>query len=133
MADESKTTTDPIVHRTDDFISRYANNLRFQSYASDLQVLFGQSDMGSGKEVIEQHTAITLSWSQVKLAIYYLTAQLIMYEEQMEVPVQIHPLLIPIAWPDEPPEVALKTDPNAKQTLERLRELREKLISGLKE
>ncbi len=130
MPDESKPTTDPVVTRTQDFVSRYSSNLRFESYASDLKLLFGQSDLGSGKEVIEQHTAITMSWPQVKLAIYFLTAQLMAYEAQTGMAVPIHPILFPPAWPDEPPEEAVQADPNAKETLERLRELRERLISG---
>ena len=65
------------------------NNVRFESYASDLKLIFGQSDLGSGKELIEQHTAITMSWAQVKLAIYA-QANLIMYKTQTGVPVQGH-------------------------------------------
>jgi hypothetical protein len=128
MANEPK-PNDLVVHRTAEFVSRYANNVRFESYASDLKIIFGQSDQPSGKEIIEQHTAITLSWAQVKLGIYYLRAQLLMYEAQAGA-VSIHPLLVPAAWPDEPPEAAGKDDPRAKETLERLRQLREQLISG---
>ena len=129
MADASN-KSELQIHRTADFVSRYANNMRFESYGSDLKVLFGQSDQASGKEVIEQHTAITLSWPQVKLAIYYLQAQLTVYEGQTGRPVIIHPISIPQPFPDEVPEER-QGDQHAQETLEHLRDLRRQFISGV--
>jgi hypothetical protein len=130
MPDEPTPSPEVEVHRTADFVSRYANNIRFEAYGSDLKILFGQSDQASGKEIIEQHTAITLSWAQVKLAIYFLKVQLAIYEAQIGVPVILHPVSIPSAWPDEVPETG-KNDPKAEEALKHLQALREQLISSL--
>lgn len=117
---------EPIFERTEDFISRYSNNLRFESYGSDLKLIFGESDQATGKEIIEQHTAITLSWQQVKLAIYYLQLHLVLYESLYGL-VKLHPVAVPQAFPDEVPE-ASKNTPRAEETLLFLRKLRERVI-----
>jgi hypothetical protein len=130
MTDNSKPGSELEIRRAADFISRYANNMRFESYGSDLKILFGESDQASGKEVIEQHTAITASWPQVKLAAYYLQVQLLVYEADLGRPIAVHPVSIPPPFPDEvPPES--QNDPHAKDVLERLRALREQFISSL--
>jgi hypothetical protein len=128
MARKQKPSTPEVSFtRTVDFVSRYANNIRVEPYATDLKVLFGQSTQEPGKEVIEQHTAITLSWAQVKLAIYYLQVQLVVYEMQTGRPVMIHPVLMPAPFPEKVPDEAAN-DPHAEETMKRLRELREQFI-----
>ena len=133
MSDKPQTTPPNLAIptiRMPEFVSRYSNNIRFESYGMDLKLIFGQSDQASGSEVIEQHTAITLSWAQIKLAIYYLQVQLMVYEGQTQKPVSIHPVSIPAAFPNEPP-AEVKSDPHAKETLEKLRQLREEFIASL--
>ena len=117
--------------RTPDFVSRYSNNLRFETYASDLKMLFGQSDMASGSEVVEQHTAMTIPWAQAKLAIYYLQAQIILYEGQTGKPVAVHPISIPLPLPDAPAADEVEKYPNAQETLDKLRQHREEFIASL--
>jgi hypothetical protein len=128
MPDEKLQDGQPtlIFKRTDDFVSRYSNNCRFETYGSDLKIIFGASDQASGKEIIEQHTAITLSWQQVKLVAYYLQVQLALYEAQAG-PVKLHPVVRPQAFPDEVPE-AEKHNPRAEETLQFLRTLRERVL-----
>lgn len=112
------------VKRTSEFVNRYANNCRFENYGTDLKILFGQSDQESGGEVIEQHTAITLAWPQVKLLIYYLELNLTAYESDHG-PVNIHPVLIPAPFPES-------NDPRVSDQARKMRELREKLLTSLK-
>jgi hypothetical protein len=117
---------EPTFVRTNDFVSRYSNNLRFETYGSDLKLIFGSSDQATGKEIIEQHTAVTISWQQAKLAIYYLQVQLVLYEAQAG-PVKLHPVARPQAFPNEVPE-ASKDDPRAEEILQFLRILRERVL-----
>lgn len=65
---------------TDDFIARYANNVFFEPSLYDLKIVFGQSDLKAGPLVVSQHTAITMSWPQVKVMLYFLRSQLAGYE-----------------------------------------------------
>ncbi|HEX4002935.1 MAG TPA: DUF3467 domain-containing protein [Candidatus Acidoferrales bacterium] len=65
--------------RSEDFAAVYANNANFEASAWDLKVIFGQLDQAAG--VVDQHTAVTLPWSLVKLALYQLQAQVNLYEE----------------------------------------------------
>jgi hypothetical protein len=122
MSDEMN---QPPVRRTPDFISRHANNVRFENYGTDLKIVFGESDMASGSEVFEQHTAITMSWQQAKLFSYFLQTQLIAYETQMGAPIQIHPVSIP---PDVPKEVETSDLPHAKEVTKAFRTLRQRMF-----
>jgi hypothetical protein len=117
----------PPVHRTSDFVSRHANNARFESYGADLKMLFGQSDLSSGKEVVEQHTAITVSWQEAKIFAYYLLVQLVMYEAQIGQPITVHPILLPDPIPDHGPEGA-EDVAHMEETLGIFRELQARLF-----
>lgn len=64
--------------RSEEFASAYANNVGFESSVWDLKLIFGQLDQATG--IIEQHTAITVPWSLVKLSLYHLAAQITAYE-----------------------------------------------------
>lgn len=75
MPDEAnpEKPTDLGYERTDDFRSVYANNAYFESSAWDLKIVFGQLDQPVGQPAkIRQHIAITIPWTQAKLAVYYL-------------------------------------------------------------
>jgi hypothetical protein len=114
--------------RTDDFTEAYANNVRFESTVLDLKMVFGQSDQKSGREVVEQHTAITLPWPLVKTVIYFLALNVIGQESQNG-PITIPPIHIP-------PPIALPTDEERKQLVnvdalhERLKVFRDVFLSG---
>jgi hypothetical protein len=94
-ATSGKPTGQPIDYRTaDDFVVRYANNTYFEPSLWDLKLIFGQSDQKAGMNVINQHTSITLPWSQVKVVLYFLTSQLAAFEA-LNGRIQIHTGIIP--------------------------------------
>jgi hypothetical protein len=68
----------------EDFTSLYANNISFESSVWDLKMLFGQLDQsqGAGNPVVEQHTAMTVPWPQIKLMAYYLVVNLALHQNQ---------------------------------------------------
>ena len=76
MAEEDKSG----FRRGEDFESLYANNVQFESSIWDVKLIFGQFEQA--KSEIEQHTAITLPWSQAKLAAYYFMVNLVLHQEE---------------------------------------------------
>jgi hypothetical protein len=115
----------PPVKRTADFISRHSNTVRFETYGADIKFIFGESDMASGTEVFEQHTAITMSWQQAKILSYFLQTQLIVYEAGVGDKIQIHPVSIP----PEPATGAEESDlPHAKEVVQAFRALRKRMF-----
>ena len=62
--------------RDQEFLIRYANNTYLESTVWDCKITFGQTDLAEGKNVVVQHTAITLPWPYVKLFIYLLQTHL---------------------------------------------------------
>jgi hypothetical protein len=95
---------------TDDFIARYANHTFLESSLYDLKLVFGQSDQKAGPSVINQHTAITISWPQVKILLYFLRSNLAGYE-LVHGKVALEPGIVNPP-PDRPPTI-----PNVKQDL----------------
>jgi hypothetical protein len=59
-----------------DFISRYANNVAIETTLWDLKLIFGQTDDTIGANSVTQHTAITLSWTYLKVFNYLISSQL---------------------------------------------------------
>ncbi|HEX3682672.1 MAG TPA: hypothetical protein VHU83_09005 [Bryobacteraceae bacterium] len=66
--------------RTENFTARYVNNFKFENTVFDLKILFGQTALIGDEEISEQHTALTLPWSAIKLLVYRLQANLILHE-----------------------------------------------------
>jgi hypothetical protein len=112
--------------RTDDFVEGYANNLRFEPTVYDLKIIFGETDQSSGTETTQQHTAITLPWALVKLALFFL-----------EVNVAIHELvngkimIPPNQIPAPPNPIFPENDPNAAKAFEIVEKIREDFLSRL--
>jgi hypothetical protein len=86
--------------RTEDFQNLYANNVFFESSLWDLKLIFGQNAQHIGQSAVEQHTAITLPWPQVKLMLYFMGNHLLTHEIQNG-RVHLGPGLI-APLPDEP-------------------------------
>jgi hypothetical protein len=128
MTDPKSTPTTPVFKRTDDLVSRYANNARFEPNVFDLKMVFGQGDSSTGEEVIHQHTAITLPWSVVKLVIYYLRLHLMVYEADNG-NVKVPSNQTPQAFPELPPGQA--ESPAVKRALESVSKLRDDFISSM--
>jgi hypothetical protein len=81
---ENKPVVVGTVHkRGENFIERYANNTFFEGSAWDLKLIFGSLDQSLGPNHVTQHTAISLSWAQIKLLIFFLRFHLIAHEARM--------------------------------------------------
>ncbi len=90
--------------RDEDFVSLYANNVRFESSVWDLKLIFGQLDQSTGGEVIELHTAITMPWAAVKIMLHYLRLNIALHELENG-KVKINPRLFPTPPPPLTPEM----------------------------
>jgi hypothetical protein len=121
-----------LLRRAEDFVSRYANNVQFESSAFDLKVVFGLLDQSGApkfeKPSVEQHTAISLSWLEVKLVIFFLQLHLAGYEAEngkVKVPIS--------ALPSEPPSSLPRQfdTPESRKSLERIRKLRAEFLANL--
>jgi hypothetical protein len=113
---------------TEDFRSKYANNARFEATVYDLKIVFGETDLSAGAEVIRQHTAITIPWALVKVALFWLQFNFDVTE------VTVGKVAIPTTqippYP-QPTPAELANDPNAKSAAEIYRKLREEFIASL--
>ena len=115
----------PKFERDEDFASLYANNVWYEPSVWDLKLIFGQLDQLKSPNVVTQHTAIAVSWMQVKLMIYFLQIQLAAYEFQngnVKLPEGILPP------PPEPLPSEIQNNPHAKSLQERILNLREQLL-----
>ena len=79
MSDEP---SDLKFERSEEFVSLYANNVRFESSVWDFKLVFGELEQGKGDALVEQHTAITLSWPQTKVLAYFLTINTLIHQSQ---------------------------------------------------
>jgi|HubBroStandDraft_5_1064220.scaffolds.fasta_scaffold334949_1 hypothetical protein len=114
--------------RIKEFMEAYSNNVRFESTVVDLRIIFGQSDLQTGSEVVKQHTSITVPWPMAKLMIYYLAINVIGQETQNGT-IQIPPIQVPP--PIEPPTEELRKGLiNPDELYERLKAVRELFLSG---
>jgi len=64
--------------RSEEFEELWANNVLFESTLWNLRMIFGQVDL-SGNQVL-QHTAINMPWPQVKIAAYFIVANLMVQQ-----------------------------------------------------
>jgi hypothetical protein len=94
MESQSNAQPDNPFVRDEDFVSLYSNNVQLEQSAWDLKLIFGQLDQSSGKAVVEQHTAMTIPWAQVKLLAYFLELQVGSYEAEYGT-IRIHPSIRP--------------------------------------
>jgi hypothetical protein len=114
-SEEKKPTTQSAIEytRIDDFVSRYANNTFLESSLWDLKIVFGQNDQNVGQNAVVQHTAITLSWAQVKVLSYFLQANLLSHETVNGRVKLSSSLISPL--PDELPRDAIEQNPKARE------------------
>lgn len=118
--------------RGHEFVSRYANNVQLESSAFDLKLVFGLLDQSGAQNLetpsVDQHTAMSLSWTEVKLLIFFLQLHLAGYEAEngkVKVPIA--------ALPPEPPSVlpAQFDTPQGRQGIELIRQMRAQFLAGL--
>jgi hypothetical protein len=70
----------PVVRRSEEFASLYANNVQYESSVWDLKMVLGELDQSVTPNAVEQHTAVILPWQQAKLAAYFLIVNTMIYE-----------------------------------------------------
>jgi len=127
MAEEINAQGPLQIRRVEDFIARYANNVHFEASVWDLKLLFSEFQQPLGEMAfIQQHTAITIPWVQVKLLTLMLQLNIIAHEAEngtISVPAHILP---PIAPPG--PEI---TDPQIRAMLENVFHKFQELVAKL--
>jgi hypothetical protein len=114
---------------SEDFFSAYANQVRFETSAWDLKILFGQVDQTGGTAVVEWHTAITIPWAQAKIGVYTLQAHVAGFEAfygKIQVPWDVVP-----APPIAPTEEEARGKPQVKALYETALKLYEQFKSTL--
>ena len=117
--------------RDEEFASLYANHVRYETSVWNLRLVFGELDLTVfDKEVVNQHTAITLPWLQVRLMIYFLQVNLAVHEARHGK--VILPSAVAHIVPPLPNELLgdLANDPAAISVLDKLRELRQQLLEN---
>lgn len=112
---EQTNDPDPLqLRQIEEFVSRYANNVGIEVSVWDLKLLFGQLQQPPGQlGFVENHTAITIPWLQVKILSLYLQLNLILHEAwngKIAVPQSIMPHI-------QPPGEDV-TDPQARAVAE---------------
>lgn len=108
----------------------YANNVYFEASAWDLKMVFGQLDQRQGKNVIRQHTSVTLPWTQIKLLSYWLRGY-VEFHETTHGKIVVPSNAVP---PDVPPpsEELRAADPNVDLVYNIFRKLRSEFIENQK-
>lgn len=128
MADEQK-DQEALQFRRDpeSFSSVYANNVQFETSTFDLKVIFGELDQSEKPTIINQHTAISMTWVQAKLLCYFLQVNLAFYEADNGL-IKIPPAVFP---PDIGPLPAgFEDNPNVKAVWEFVKQLRQQLAAS---
>jgi hypothetical protein len=129
MTDETKPTfigqPDPVPDtiRTPEFVERYGNNVRLESSAWDLKLLFGLLDQSRNPLVTNLHTTVNVPWMQAKLLVYWIYANVLLHE-RIQGTILIPPRLVPFPITDPIPEIAK----DSRELLERLEHLRADLF-----
>jgi hypothetical protein len=127
MADEQidPSSAELVFQRTDGFVEKYANNIRFESSVWDIRILFGLLNQSLTPATVDQHTAMNVPWAQAKLMAYFLQVNVI-FHEIANGTINIPDAIMPESVSDELLET-FKDDPAAIERLQRLRKLHEQL------
>ena len=72
MADEPTT-----LNRSADFVHRYANQVTFELFTSDLRIMFGTTEKNAPSSY---HTALTATRAEAKILRYLLSQNIAVYE-----------------------------------------------------
>ena len=92
----------PDFTRGQDFVSLYANNVQYEPSVWDLKIVFGELDQSKGPSAVEQHTGITLSWMEAKIAAYFIALHILAYQAKnglIQIPNSVMP---PRPDPEDP-------------------------------
>lgn len=117
------------MRRDDEFVSLYANNIRYENSVFDLRLVFGELDQSDPEgPCVSQHTAITISWIEAKLMVYFLRLNIASYELQngkINIPAsQIPPLF-------EPPTGELANNEHAQAIYKAFSKIHQELVAEM--
>jgi len=89
--------------RANDFTTRYANNVIFETSVFDIKIVFGElSQPFGGTAFVEQHNAVTISWLEAKIAALFLSMNVAMHAlEELKLPLMKLMELVPARPPVE--------------------------------
>lgn len=113
---------------SEDFYDDYANHVYLESSVWDLKLIFGQLDQSTTPITTEQHTAITIPWTQAKILTYLLAVHILGYElanGTIAIPDSIMPPELP-----PPTEEQKNADPNLPKFFDEMRKLREQILGA---
>lgn len=129
MANEAKSSPPTGVHfeRTSDFTSTYANNVVLEASAWDLKMIFGQLDQSKEPNLVKQHLAVTIPWTQAKLLLFFLHVH-VKAEELQDGKIHIRPDIRPTEIP--PPTEDQMKNPSFMEFYEFAKKLREEFIAN---
>jgi len=123
-------TTITEFRRDSDFVARYANNVQAESTGFDLKLVFGILDQSrvprGGPLAVDQHTAVNISWPEVKLLIFYLQLHLAGHEKEngkVKIPANALPAEPPVSIPPQ------FDNPQAREAIELVRKMRADFIA----
>jgi hypothetical protein len=91
-------------------------------------MVFGELDVRDGDGFVRQHTAMTVSWVQAKLMIYFLSLHVYVHE-LTEGKIAIPSGALPPA--PTPPVGDLENDPIAIQVYEHIKKAHEEFVASL--
>ncbi|HXM22279.1 MAG TPA: hypothetical protein VN948_13565 [Terriglobales bacterium] len=112
--------------RHENFESWYANNVQYHPSEWDLKLIFGELDWRDNSMLIQQHTAISVTWLQAKIMLYFLTIQVGVHE-MSQGKIQIPPGVAPTEPPL--PSGDLENNPFAMQVHDYLKRMREQFMA----
>ncbi|HEY4899087.1 MAG TPA: hypothetical protein VII95_04605 [Terriglobales bacterium] len=127
-SEQKDKTQDERFQRHENFESWYANNIQFFSSEYDLKLICGELDWPKGNLVVQQHTALVVSWLQAKIMAYFIGTHVAIHEMthgKIAVPAPVLP-------PEPvPPTGELANDPVAIQVYEYIKKAREQFMASL--
>lgn len=87
-----------LFQRSTSFATVYANNVQFDTTVFDLSILFGYFVREHGVYHVEQHTSVTMAWTEAKLAAMLLLVNVFIHEEAhgpIPIPNVVRPGFVP--------------------------------------
>jgi len=109
--------------RAADFTNRYANTIYYESTASDIKLVFGHVELATDPVKIQNDFAVTIPWTQAKLALFWLRLHIELVEADLDSKIPIRKDMLPAQLPERFPEPMQEDDPRTR----RFREIYERL------
>jgi hypothetical protein len=129
MDSTAPTRRNPSLQPSEDFSSAYANSVFLEPSTWDLKMIFGQLDQSVDPNVVEQHTAITIPWTQAKILSHFLRVQIAAFEV-VHGKIALHRGILP-PEPSAPTKEILAEEPKAQEIFDKLKKMHDELIEGV--